>query len=368
MQCISTQRIEQIQTRNVFSQRWQNKKNNCSDFQVTLSKKVWQKDKASENWSSGWIILAEWANGQSKWRHRACDKHCSAEDLNPKRSKVNQQMCYRRKKQNTNENTSSDCFIRRAVSCFKSIYKCLVQLLCIFIVKIGRRNKNALVLCVHMSISKSRAYRSGTKVKHIQLSQLSHAFYCTKEQTKQNHQEQRDELCWSWKRVSRVCCGMEQRTDWKSTKLMRIQLEVRTTHSTLLWRSMRTVVQKLQGSNVCRFGKNIGHWGRSFSNNFCCWADIKHMIVGSSRFKFYWLGSVDGQSVRAWQRTCLFTCLPSAENFLGYQKLFWQTEGYANLNWDRFCIEFWPRLNVPQNSDLRRAKPLMKPIFLDDKK
>ena len=37
--------------------------------------------------------------------------------------------------------------------------------------------------------------------------------------------------------------------------------------------------------------------------------------------------------------------LPCAEEFTDYQKLFRQSQAYANLNWDRFRKEYLPTLN-----------------------
>ena len=43
-------------------------------------------------------------------------------------------------------------------------------------------------------------------------------------------------------------------------------MEVQPTRSTSLWRSMGTVADKLQESNVCSVGEQISHRGRSFNS------------------------------------------------------------------------------------------------------
>ena len=54
--------------------------------------------------------------------------------------------------------------------------------------KIGRRNEKAMVLSFHMSKYEIGAYRSGTQVGHLYLSLCNYEIYCSKRQTKYNHQ------------------------------------------------------------------------------------------------------------------------------------------------------------------------------------
>ena len=51
-----------------------------------------------------------------------------------------------------------------------------------------------MVLSVYLSNYESGAYRSGTQVGHRQLSQCNNEIYCSKRQTKLDHQRQRDKL------------------------------------------------------------------------------------------------------------------------------------------------------------------------------
>ena len=46
-------------------------------------------------------------------------------------------------------------------------------------------------------------------------------------------------------------------------------MEVQSTRSTTLWRSMGAVAQKLQESNVCCVGQQISHRGRSYNYDVC---------------------------------------------------------------------------------------------------
>ena len=48
-----------------------------------------------------------------------------------------------------------------------------------------------------------------------------------------------------------------------------ISKEVQPTRSTPIWRSMGTVGEKLQESNICSIGEQISHRGRSFNNDVC---------------------------------------------------------------------------------------------------
>ena len=117
----------------------------------------------------------------------------------------------------------------------------------------------------------------------------------------------RDKLCWSWKRVYRVRYGMEQRKDRRTYNSMRNQMEVQSARSISLWRSMGTVGEKLQESNVCGIGEKISHRGRSFNNDGYCWADFERKTLDSSQFGRKWLRSIDPQSLLAWQQERLLT-------------------------------------------------------------
>ena len=61
-------------------------------------------------------------------------------------------------------------------------------------------------------------------------------------------------------------------------------MEVQPTRSTLLWRSMGTVGEKLQESNVYILGEQIRQRGFSVNNNLYSWADIERKTVESSQF------------------------------------------------------------------------------------
>ena len=62
-------------------------------------------------------------------------------------------------------------------------------------------------------------------------------------------------------------------------------MQVEPTRSTTLRRSMGTVGEKLQESNVCSVGEQINHRGRSLDNDAYCWADIEHKTFDSSQFR-----------------------------------------------------------------------------------
>ena len=63
-----------------------------------------------------------------------------------------------------------------------------------------------------------------------------------------------------------------------------LQMEVQSTYSTLLRRSVRTSGQKLQESNVCIVGKRINYWRCSFKYNVSCWANIECKTIDTSQF------------------------------------------------------------------------------------
>ena len=62
-------------------------------------------------------------------------------------------------------------------------------------------------------------------------------------------------------------------------------MEVQPTCSISLCWSMRTVGEKLEGSNLCSVGDQISHRGRSFNNDVHCGADIERETIDSSQFR-----------------------------------------------------------------------------------
>ena len=102
---------------------------------------------------------------------------------------------------------------------------------------------------------------------------------------------------------------------------------VQPTRSASLWRSMGTVGEKLQESNVCSVGEQISHRGRSDVNDLEA-VTPNHFLLDNRNF-------------------CL-PYLPCAEDFVDHRKLFRQTQAYANLIWDRCRKEYLPTLNNRQ--------------------
>ena len=175
-------------------------------------------------------------------------------NVDPRRRKcltINQeQVCYLQKRQSTNDSTSNGRSTRREVRRFNGFYKCWSWLLWPIHCKDWAKKWKLMMLSVHFPNYDSDAYRSCTQVGHRQLSQRNYEIYCTKRQTEHNPQWQRDKLCWSWKRLCRVRCGMEEIRDRRTSQSRRNQMEVHSTRSTSLWRSMGAVGEKLQESNV----------------------------------------------------------------------------------------------------------------------
>ena len=61
-------------------------------------------------------------------------------------------------------------------------------------------------------------------------------------------------------------------------------MEVQPTRSTFLWRSMGTVGEKLQESDVCSNGEQISPRGRSFNNDVYCLAGFERKTVDPTQF------------------------------------------------------------------------------------
>ena len=65
----------------------------------------------------------------------------------------------------------------------------------------------------------------------------------------------------------------------------RNQMEVQPTRSTTFWRSMRTVGDKLQESNLCSVGDQISHRGRPLTYDVYYIADVERKTFDSTHFR-----------------------------------------------------------------------------------
>ena len=82
-----------------------------------------------------------------------------------------------------------------------------------FPVKIGRRNNNRLCGLFTCLTMRAVHIKIRPKLETDSFSQCKYAIYCAKSQTEHIYQQQRDTICWSWKRVCRVRCSIKQKTD-----------------------------------------------------------------------------------------------------------------------------------------------------------
>ena len=189
--------------------------------------------------------------------------------------------------------------------------------------------------------------------------QCNYEIQCAKRQTKCNNQWQREKLCWSWKRVCRVRCGMEKKRNRITSISTRNQMEVQPIRSTSLWRSMGTADEKLLEIKVYIFEEQISHRGRSFNYDVYCWAEVERKIVDSSQFKCLWLWSIDNQSFLAWQQERLLTLTNLfRKNCWSFDRLKPMHISYGTDFIENIC-QLWI---IGKNGDLQQTKPLKKAI------
>ena len=122
-------------------------------------------------------------------------------------------------------------------------------------------------------------------------------------------------------------------------------MEVQPTRSTSLWRSMGTVGEKLQESNVCSVGEQISHRGRFSTTMRIVEQTLNARPLTPVSSDVNDLEALTPNHFLLANRNVCLPYLPCAEEFVDHQKLFRQTQAYTNLIWDRFRKEYLPTLN-----------------------
>ena len=141
---------------------------------------------------------------------------------------------------------------------------------------------------------------------------------------------------------------MEQRRDRRTSNSTRNQMEVQSTRSTSLWRSMGTVGENLQEAMYAVL-RNRSVTEDVFSTTMC-------IVEQTLNARPLTPVSADVNDLEALtpnhfllgNRNVCLPYLPYAEEFVDHRKLFRQIQAYANLIWDRFCKEYLPTLNNRQ--------------------
>ena len=126
-------------------------------------------------------------------------------------------------------------------------------------------------------------------------------------------------------------------------------MEFQPTRSTSFWRSMETVGEKLQESNVFSVGEPISHRGRTDQTPRTTMCIVEHALNARSLTPVISdvsdLEALNPNHFLLGNRNVCLPYLPCAEEFVDHRKLFRQTQAYANLIWDRFRKEYLPTLN-----------------------
>ena len=125
-------------------------------------------------------------------------------------------------------------------------------------------------------------------------------------------------------------------------------MEVQPTRSTSLWRSMGTVGQKLQESNVCSVGSRSVTEDVLTTTMCVVEQTLNARPVTPVGSDVNDLEALTPNHFLLGNRNVCLPHLPCAEEFVDHQKLFRQTRAYANLIWDRFRKEYLPTLNNRQ--------------------
>ena len=125
-------------------------------------------------------------------------------------------------------------------------------------------------------------------------------------------------------------------------------MEVQTTRSTTFWRSMGTVCEKLQQSNLCSVReKSITE--DVLSTTMCFieqTLNARPLTPVSSDVNDS--KALTPNLILLGNRNACLPYQPCAEKFVDHRKLFRQTQAYINLIWNKFLKEYLPTLNNRQ--------------------
>ena len=156
---------------------------------------------------------------------------------------------------------------------------------------------------------------------------------------------------------------MEQKRFRITSNSTRNQIEFQPDRRNSLWKRMWTVGEKLQESNIYSFGEQISHRGHSFNCDVYCRADIERKTVDSSQFWCKRLGSIDAQSLLAWQQERLLTLSTKRRRIFGIIESSSDKFKHLQISYGTVFVKNIRQLWITgKNGNLRQTKLLKKAI------